>query len=103
MAEPTFGSCCIGATDRTSWRSICSGSADLISRQAPLLERKRLLRSIMPRVESRVQLVDGIDECGDYCFRVVREHDLEGIVAKPKYGPYYSDGPADKLVQDQEP
>ena len=66
------------------------GGRDL--RPAPLVKRKRLLRSIMPRVQSRVQLVDGMDECGEDFFRVVCERDLEGIVAKPKYGAYYSDG-----------
>jgi ATP-dependent DNA ligase len=61
-------------------------------RSLPLIERKRLLATIMPRVESHMQFVDAIDRRGQDFFRVVCEHDLEGIVAKPKYGPYYVDG-----------
>ena len=61
-------------------------------RERPLIERKRMLKSIMPRIQSRLQYVDAITERGEDFFRVVCDHDLEGIVAKPKYGPYYSDG-----------
>jgi bifunctional non-homologous end joining protein LigD len=61
-------------------------------RSLPLVERKRLLATIMPRVESHMQFVDAIDERGEDFLRVVCEHDLEGVVAKPKYGPYYADG-----------
>src|SRR5688572_29643304 len=38
---------------------------------------------------SHVRFVDAIDERGEDFFRVVCDHDLEGVVAKPKYGPYY--------------
>ena len=61
-------------------------------RDQPLIERKRLLKSIMPRVDSRLQYVDAIEERGEDFFRVVCGRDLEGIVAKPKHGVYYSTG-----------
>jgi bifunctional non-homologous end joining protein LigD len=61
-------------------------------RGLPLLQRKHMLRSVMPRIESRLQYVDGIAGRGEDFYRVVCEHDLEGIVAKPKHGPYFSDG-----------
>jgi ATP-dependent DNA ligase len=61
-------------------------------RERPLIERKRLLKSIMPRIESRLQYVDAITERGEDFYHVVCEHDLEGIVAKPNYGVYYTDG-----------
>jgi ATP-dependent DNA ligase len=40
----------------------------------------------MPRVASRVRLVEGIDNRGVDLFPVACEHDLEGIVAKWKGG-----------------
>jgi ATP-dependent DNA ligase len=46
----------------------------------------------MPRVESRVRLVEAVDARGVDFFRVACDHDLEGIVAKWKDGTY-SSGP----------
>ena len=46
---------------------------DLRSRR--LHERKRLLAGIMPRVESRIRLVEAIPERGTDFFRVACEHD----------------------------
>jgi bifunctional non-homologous end joining protein LigD len=43
-----------------------------------LSQRKRLLASIMPRVESRIRYVDAIDGRGVDFFAVACEHDLEG-------------------------
>ena len=46
----------------------------------------------MPRIESRLQFVDAVQGRGEDFYRVVCEHDLEGIVAKATQGPYFSDG-----------
>src|SRR5687767_10782367 len=51
-------------------------------RVKPLVERKRLLTKVMPRVESRVRYVEAIKGRGVKFFGVAREHDLDGIVAK---------------------
>ena len=59
-------------------------------RDRPLHERKRRLAGIMPRVESRVRLVEGVRERGVDFFRVACQHDLEGIVAKWRGGTYQS-------------
>jgi bifunctional non-homologous end joining protein LigD len=61
-------------------------------RGLPLLERKRLLRSAMPRIESRVLYLDGIAKRGMDLYRVACERDLEGIVAKWASGAYQCDG-----------
>jgi len=48
--------------------------------------------SIDGRVDRGQQFVDAIEERGEDFFRVACENDLEGVVAKPKYGPYYANG-----------
>jgi bifunctional non-homologous end joining protein LigD len=57
-------------------------------RQLPLLERKRRLRRIMPKVEGRVLMLDHIEERGCDLFNAACESDLEGIVAKWRHGRY---------------
>src|SRR5688572_2481924 len=59
-------------------------------RGLPLLHRKRLLRGIVPTVESRVRYLDHVRERGTDLYRVVCERDLEGIVAKWRRGTYQS-------------
>ena len=61
-------------------------------RARPLLERKRRLRAIMPRIDSRLLYHDHIDGRGLALFDAVRGKDLEGIVAKWTHGRYHSDG-----------
>jgi bifunctional non-homologous end joining protein LigD len=61
-------------------------------RPLPLTERKRRLRRIMPKIESRLLYVDQIRERGKAFFREARRRDLEGIVAKWARGPYHIDG-----------
>jgi bifunctional non-homologous end joining protein LigD len=61
-------------------------------RARPLLERKRRLRAIMPRIDSRLLYHDHIDGRGLALFDAVRGKDLEGIVAKWKRGRYHTDG-----------
>lgn len=58
----------------------------------PLIERKRMLKALMPRLESHLQYVDHITDRGEDFFRVACAADLEGIVGKPKRGPYFTDG-----------
>jgi bifunctional non-homologous end joining protein LigD len=61
-------------------------------RAMPLLARKRLLRSIMPRVESRLLYLDAVKARGTDLYRAACERDLEGIVAKWARGVYQADG-----------
>ena len=61
-------------------------------RDLPLHQRKRRLARIMPRVPSRVRLVEQVQRCGVDFFKVACQHDLEGIVAKWAHGTYRTDG-----------
>lgn len=61
-------------------------------RRLPLIHRKRLLKGIMPSVESRVRYVDHIEGRGQDFYRVACQRDLEGIVAKWGRGTYQNDG-----------
>jgi bifunctional non-homologous end joining protein LigD len=58
----------------------------------PLLERKRRLRSIVPRRHSRLLHVDAIAERGTDLFQLACRRDLEGVVAKWAHGSYQCDG-----------
>src|SRR5690242_13219117 len=60
-------------------------------REHTLENRKRLLARIMPRVESRIRLVEGVEARGVDFHRVICEHDLEGVVAKWRRGTYRTD------------
>jgi bifunctional non-homologous end joining protein LigD len=61
-------------------------------RGKPLVERKRRLRAIMPRIESRLVYMDHVETRGAALFDAVCARDLEGVVAKWKRGRYHSDG-----------
>ena len=61
-------------------------------RHLPLIERKRRLARIMPRVESRLMLLEPIRARGTRLYELACEHDLEGIVAKWTRGSYQDDG-----------
>jgi bifunctional non-homologous end joining protein LigD len=61
-------------------------------RLLPLIHRKRLLKRILPTVESRVRYVDHIAERGSDFYSIACNQDLEGIVAKWKRGTYQSAG-----------
>ena len=52
-----------------------------ISAALTLMQRKRRLARIMPRVESHLMLLKPIRERGRRLFELACEHDLEGIVA----------------------
>jgi bifunctional non-homologous end joining protein LigD len=57
-------------------------------RPVPLLERKRLLRSIIPEQPYALLYAGHIERNGVEFFRLTCEQDLEGIVAKLKHGRY---------------
>ena len=59
-------------------------------RELPLIERKRLLRGIVPRSGGRLLYVDHIEARGVDFFHEVCRRDLEGVVAKWKHGTYVS-------------
>jgi ATP-dependent DNA ligase len=59
----------------------------------PLIERKRILRRLVPPQPSRLLYVDHIDGRGVDLFREVCRQDLEGIVAKRRDGVYDPDAP----------
>jgi len=57
-------------------------------RGLPLLERKRMLRRLIPRRGDRLRSLDHVAARGVDLFRLACEHDLEGIVAKRRDGIY---------------
>jgi hypothetical protein len=57
-------------------------------RSRPLIERKRLLRSIVPAQPSVMLYAEHIEGYGVEFFRLACERDLEGIVAKAKHAAY---------------
>jgi bifunctional non-homologous end joining protein LigD len=57
-------------------------------RSRPLIERKRLLRSIVPEQPSVMLYAVHIERNGIEFFRLACEQDLEGIVAKVRHGAY---------------
>ena len=59
-------------------------------RSLPLIERKAKLRSLLHDCTSPILYVQHVESEGEALFQCVREMDLEGIVAKHKYGPYAS-------------
>jgi bifunctional non-homologous end joining protein LigD len=72
--------------------SRCSTSSDLLwldgqdLRARPLIEHKRLLRTIIPDQPSILLYARHIERNGLEFFRLTCEQDLEGIVAKLKLG-----------------
>jgi bifunctional non-homologous end joining protein LigD len=57
-------------------------------RELPLVQRKRLLRRVVPRRSDRLRYLDGLVGRGVDLFRAVCELDLEEIVAKRLDGIY---------------
>lgn len=57
-------------------------------RDLPLTERKQKLREIVPAAPSRMLFSEHLDTRGTQLYRFASEYDLEGIVAKWKYGSY---------------
>ena len=54
----------------------------------PLLNRKQLLRKIVPEGSPHLMYVDHIEDGGTKFFKLVCQQDLEGIICKPKLSPY---------------
>jgi ATP-dependent DNA ligase len=83
--------CCSVASGRTlAFDALAIAGEDL--RPLPLIERKRRLARIMPRVESRLMFLDPIERRGRRLFELACERDLEGVVAKFAHGSYRCDG-----------
>lgn len=68
-------------------------------RDLPLVERKQRLREIVPAAPSRVLYSDHIDARGRQLFDFACEHDLEGIVAKWKFGSYLPNSTATTWIK----
>jgi bifunctional non-homologous end joining protein LigD len=58
---------------------------------SPLVERKQRLRGILPKESQDVLYCDHIEVAGKELFALACKKDLEGIVAKYKFGPYLQD------------
>ena len=61
-------------------------------RALPLVQRKRRLGRILPRIESRLMHLDAIAARGTRLYELACARDLEGIVAKCARGTYQGDG-----------
>jgi bifunctional non-homologous end joining protein LigD len=96
--------CCVDADGRSNFRKLLFRrewpyfyAFDLLMlngedlRSRPLLERKRRLAGIMPRMASRLLYLDHIPERGCDLFRAACERDLEGVVGKWSCGTYQYD------------
>jgi bifunctional non-homologous end joining protein LigD len=66
----------------------CDGQ-DLI--YSPLVERKQRLRAILPKNSQSVLFGDHVEAAGEELFALACKRDLDGIVAKHKFGPYLED------------
>lgn len=60
-------------------------------RYSPLIERKARLRAIIPERGTWLMYSGHIEREGEEFFKLAREHDLEGIVAKHRFSPYLPD------------
>src|SRR5947209_13841053 len=72
-------------------------------RALPLIERKRLLRRIIPKGQSAVLFAKHIEGTGVSLFHAACKMDLEGIVAKWKSAPYRMDGNQTSWVKIKNP
>jgi bifunctional non-homologous end joining protein LigD len=57
-------------------------------RARPLIERKELLRRILPDASDTLFYADHVLERGTALFALAEQNDLEGIIAKPNESPY---------------
>jgi bifunctional non-homologous end joining protein LigD len=92
---------------RRDWPYFCA--FDLLSvdgedlRELPLVERKRRLRRIVPRIDSRLLYIDHLEQRGVDLFRESCGRDLEGIVGKWRDGRYETDGVSTSWVKIKNP
>ena len=67
-----------------------------------LLDRKQELRRLLARACAPLKYTEYIDRHGTALFERICELDLEGIVAKQKFGPYVTEREHSTMVQDFE-
>ena len=72
-------------------------------RDLPLTERKQKLREIVPAAPSRVLYSDHVETRGTQLYHFATEYDLEGIVAKWKYGSYLPNSSATTWIKIKNP
>jgi bifunctional non-homologous end joining protein LigD len=72
-------------------------------RDLPLLQRKQMLRDIIPPAPSRLLYSDHLSEQGRQLFDFACQHDLEGIVAKWKHGSYLPNSTATTWIKIKNP
>lgn len=68
-------------------------------RDLPLIERRQKLRQVVPASPSRMLFSDHIEDRGNQLFDFACEHDLEGIVAKWKFGSYLPNSTATTWIK----
>jgi bifunctional non-homologous end joining protein LigD len=68
---------------------LCRDGEDI--RLLPVIERKAALRALLRSVSGPLLAVDYLERVGTVLFERVCTMDLEGIVAKHRYGPYLSE------------
>jgi bifunctional non-homologous end joining protein LigD len=79
--------CSFDAAILGSSHSICWLVTDDL-RYVPLIDRKARPRSVIMKGGQRLIYCDHLENDGEGLYRMACRHDLEGIVAKPKYSPY---------------
>ena len=72
-------------------------------RDLPLIQRKEILRDVVPPAPSRVLYSDHIDEHGLQIFDFACQNDLEGVVAKWKFGSYLPNSNATTWIKIKNP
>jgi bifunctional non-homologous end joining protein LigD len=72
-------------------------------RDLPLIQRKEILRGIVPAAPSRILYSDHIEEQGAQIFDFACQHDLEGVVAKWKHGSYLPNSNATTWIKIKNP
>jgi len=72
-------------------------------RDLPLVRRKEILREIIPPSPSRILYSDHIEEHGPQIFDFACQHDLEGVVAKWKFGSYLPNSNATTWIKIKNP
>jgi bifunctional non-homologous end joining protein LigD len=72
-------------------------------RDLPLIKRKEMLREIVPSAPSRLAYSDHLDARGEQLFQFVCENDLEGVVAKWKFGSYLANSSATTWIKVKNP
>jgi bifunctional non-homologous end joining protein LigD len=70
-------------------------------RQEPVMERKRILRQLIPPQPAPLLFVDHVVQTGTALYTAACEMDLEGVIAKWAAAPYGIEPPS--VDQDQEP